>query len=207
MMKVNVRPALTEDLDAIASLHMRVFRGFFLPTLGHRFLLELYRGFLRCAEARLLVAEVHGSVAGFVAGAFAPDEFFRNLLLTRWLPLGWAAMGAAMQRPCVVIPRLLAALRFRGERPSRLTAAALLSAIAVDPRMSKLGIGAMLLTAYCDEASKRGVRYVYLTTDRDANDPANRFYVRHSFTVESEIQRRNGRVMIRYVRTLDQIEA
>lgn len=201
-MNIKIRPARREDLDSIIDVHLRAFQGFFLTMLGDRFLSELYQGFLTIRDGRLLVADVDGRIVGFVAGTFAPDKFFRTLLSTRWFGFGWAAVGAVLRRPHAVIPRLLSAVWYRGEPPSRLTAAGLLSSIAVDPRLSGLGIGTLLITAYCEEALKQGLAFVYLMTDRDRNEPTNLFYQRHGFEVESQVERRNGRVMIRYVRAL-----
>jgi ribosomal protein S18 acetylase RimI-like enzyme len=197
-----IRRARVEDLPSIVDLHMRAFPGFFLSTLGHRFLLEVYRGFLNDSHGRIFVAETDGTVVGFVAGTLAPDSFFRNLLLCRWFVFAWSASGAILRRPRATIPRLLSALRYRGERPSRLESAALLSSIAVEPDSNGLGIGKMLLTAYREEARVEGRRYVYLTTDRNANEAVNRFYLRHSFAAESEIHRPDGRTMVRYVSKL-----
>jgi ribosomal protein S18 acetylase RimI-like enzyme len=202
-MNVNVRPARTEDLDAIVGVHIRAFRGFFLTTLGRRFLFELYQGFLTSLDGRLLVADTDDGIAGFTAGTLAPDRFFRALLLSRWFAFGWAAAGAVIRHPRSVLPRLLGAVRYRGEPPVRLTAAGLLSAIAVEPHLSGMGIGGLLVSAYCEEASRHGLRFVYLTTDRDGNGSSNLFYLRHGFEAESQIRRRNGRIMIRYVRALD----
>jgi ribosomal protein S18 acetylase RimI-like enzyme len=200
--KTFVRPARLGDIDAVVAVHFQAFPGFFLTSLGARFLSELYRGFLLNASGRLLVAEVEGAVAGFVAGTLSPERFFRTLLRDRWLAFGVAAAGAAARRPLAVVPRLLSALSYRGERPPSLQKAALLSSIGVEPDHGGLGIGAMLVNEYCEEARKHGRTCVYLTTDRDANDAANRFYLRHGFVVDSEIRRRNGRVMVRYVRRL-----
>jgi ribosomal protein S18 acetylase RimI-like enzyme len=201
-MDVTVRLARPPDLDAVVGIHVRAFPGFFLTSLGRGFLFELYRGFLTGEEGRLLVAELDGRVSGFTAGTLFPERFFRKLLRARWFAFGWAALGGTLRRPRAVVPRLLSALRYRGERPSRLTDAALLSAIAVDPQLSGTGIGGMLVTAYCHEAARCGLRFIYLTTDRDHNDAAHRFYVGQGFVAESEIRRRDGRVMIRYLRAL-----
>ena len=202
-MNVSIRPAGTEDLDPIVGLHMRAFRGFFLTTLRHRFLSELYRGFLQGPDGCLLVADTDGSIAGYAAGTFVPDRFFRTLLATRWFVFGRAAVGSAIQHPRSVLPRLLAALRYTGDAPKRLTAAGLLSAIAVEPTLSGRGIGGMLISAYCEEAARSGLRFVYLTTDRDGNEASHLFYQRHGFEAESQIRRQNGRVMVRYVRALE----
>jgi len=202
-MNVVMRPARAEDLDAIVSIHARAFRGFFLTALGRRFLLELYRGFLKSLDGRLTVAEADGGIAGFTAGTFAPDRFFRTLLVTRWFAFGWAAVGSVIQHPHSVLPRLLAALRYSGDAPERLTAAGLLSAIAVEPHLSGKGVGGMLISAYCEEAARHWLRFVYLMTDRDGNESGNLFYERHGFEAESQIRRRDGRIMIRYVRALE----
>jgi ribosomal protein S18 acetylase RimI-like enzyme len=198
----HIRLAHFEDLDAIVDLHMRAFPGFFLTILGRRFLSEVYRGFLRHGDALVLIAELNGTVAGFAAGTLAPERFFRSLLFTRWFAFGWAAVGAAVRHPHAVIPRLLSGLYYRGERPPRLMRAALLSSIAVEPNSSRSGIGAMLLTAYCEQARLRGLKHVYLTTDQHANEGAIRFYARHGFNAESAIRRGKGRTMIRYVSAL-----
>ncbi len=201
-MSPTLRPALESDLTGVVDIHTRAFPGFFLTTLGSRFLLELYRGFLTRDTGHLLVAEVEGQLAGFSAGTLRPEQFFRRLLQARWFAFVWAAMGALVWQPAVVVPRFVSALRYRGERPPTLREAALLSAIAVDPNFTRSGIGSMLLSAFCGEARRRGLRFVYLTTDRDDNDSTRQFYVRQGFHAESEIRRRDGRVMIRYVRAL-----
>jgi ribosomal protein S18 acetylase RimI-like enzyme len=202
-MNVNIRPARREDLHAIIGVHIRAFPGFFLTALGHRFLFELYQGFLKSPDGQLLVAETDSDIVGFTAGTFAPDRFFRTLLVSRWFAFGWAAASSVIQRPVSVLPRLLAALRYSGDPPERLPAAGLLSAIAVEPHLSGKGVGGMLISAYCEEASRHGLRFVYLTTDRDGNESGNLFYLRHGFQAHSEIRRRNGRIMIRYVRALE----
>ena len=197
-----MRPALESDLTGVVGIHTRAFPGFFLTTLGSRFLLELYREFLTRDSGRLLVAEVEGQLAGFSAGTLRPEHFFRHLLRARWFAFVWAAMGALVRKPAVVVPRFVSALRYRGERPPTLREAALLSAIAVDPNFTRSGIGSMLLSGFCDEARRCRLRFVYLTTDRDENDSTRQFYVRQGFHVESQIRRSEGRVMIRYVRAL-----
>jgi ribosomal protein S18 acetylase RimI-like enzyme len=197
-----LRPARESDLSAVVDIHVRAFPGFFLTSLGRHFLLELYRGFLTRESGRLLVSEVQGRVAGFTAGTLSPEQFFRQLLLARWFAFAAAAMGATLLRPRVVVPRLLSALRYRGERPPMLTDAALLSAIAVDPHRGGTGIGTILVDGFCREAAQSGLRFIYLTTDRDDNEATRRFYARQGFHADSEIRRRDGRVMVRYVREL-----
>jgi Acetyltransferase (GNAT) family len=114
-MNITVRPARPEDLEAVVGVHLRAFRGFFLSTLGRRFLLGPYRSSLANADGRLLVAEADGEIAGFATGSLAPKRLFRRLVMSRWYAFGWAAVGALAQRPHAVLPQLLAAARYRGE--------------------------------------------------------------------------------------------
>ena len=145
----------------------------------------------------------HPFVQELAAGTLAPERLFRQLVVSRWYAFGWAAVGPLVQRPHAVLPRLLAAVRYRGEPPVGLPGAGLLSSIAVEPHLARLGIGGMLVAAYCQEAARQGLRFVYLTTDRDDNESSQLFYLRHGFKAESSIRRRDGRVMVRYVRALD----
>jgi len=199
---MEIRSAQADDIDKIVAIHLRAFPGFFLSSLGQAFLRELYLAFLSDAAGRLFVAEEHGKIAGFAAGTLAPESFFRALLLRRWYAFAWAALGVVIRRPQTVIPRLLSGLVYRGERPTKLPRAALLSSIAVDPQISGSGIGSALVSAFCEEASRNDLGYVYLTTDQDGNDVVNRFYLRRGFNVESKIHRHDGRIMIRYVRCI-----
>jgi GNAT superfamily N-acetyltransferase len=63
-------------------------------------------------------------------------------------------------------------------------------------------VAGALLEAFCRRAADHGSQCVYLTTDRDANDAANRFYLKHGFFCDGQVQRRDGRVMNRYLRVL-----
>ena len=71
-------------LDAVITIHLLAFEGFFLESLGSRFLRELYRGFIADPSGICLVAIDGTDVLGFVAGTTQPAEFFRQLLRRRW---------------------------------------------------------------------------------------------------------------------------
>lgn len=71
--------------------------------------------------------------------------------------------------------------------------------IAVLPECQGSGIGQLLVRAFLDEAKRRGLRQVDLTTDRDNNESANRFYQRMGFVCERSFVTPENRAMNEYV--------
>jgi ribosomal protein S18 acetylase RimI-like enzyme len=204
---VTVRAATLSDLPRIVAIHEAAFTGFFLTLLGRRFLRELYHGFITDSSGICLVCEAElaagqRELAGFVVGTVAPESFFRGLLLRRGARFVMAAVPALVMHPLKVAPRLLHAVRYRGDRPMRVQAAALLSSVGVHPQAARRGIGRTLIDQFCEHAARRGAGQVYLTTDREANEAANTLYERAGFAVADELVRRDGRVMNLYVRVL-----
>jgi ribosomal protein S18 acetylase RimI-like enzyme len=197
-----LRAASQQDVPEIVAVHLRAFPGFFLTRLGPRFLAELYQGFIQDPSGIIFVACDNDAVVGFVAGTDSPEGFFGRLLRRRGARFLLAAASAFVSAPLLVGHRLARAVVYRGERPSSVQRAALLSSVGVNPQASGTGIGRRLVDAFCDEALRRGVQHVYLTTDRDQNVLANRFYANCGFTLESSFRRPGNRWMNRYVRTL-----
>jgi ribosomal protein S18 acetylase RimI-like enzyme len=198
---MEIRPARLDEVTVLARLHRESFPGFFLTSLGEPFLRHLYRGFISSPEAVCLVAEDGSTLLGVVAGPVRPREFFRGLLYARGVYFAFSAIPGLLRRPGPVARRLLAALTYRGEAPAAVSGA-LVSTVCVAPAGRGSGIAVRLLEAFCDEARRRGARYVYLTTDRDENAGVNAFYTRAGFRLESEIRRDGGRVMNRYLKDL-----
>jgi ribosomal protein S18 acetylase RimI-like enzyme len=201
------REATTSDLQAIVAVHEAAFAGFFLTQLGRGFLRQLYRSFIvepdgicRVAEAQLTPGG--REVIGFVAGSSKPELFFRNLLLRRGLLFALAAVPGLLRHPLKVLPRLLSALSYRGERPPTVQGGALLSSLGVHPNAARCGFGRVLVDAFCEDAARRGARAVYLTTDQQGNEAAKRFYERAGFRVLDMQARSSGRLMNTYVRSV-----
>jgi ribosomal protein S18 acetylase RimI-like enzyme len=199
-----IRAARPADVPALTALHVQAFPGFFITRLGPRFVAELYRGFIHHPDAICRVACENGELVGVVAGPLRPGEFFGELLHSRGLRFALAAVPGLLRDPWNVGRRLLAAPFYRGEAPKQRDCAALISTICVSPAVSGGGVATALLDSFCMTAAARGARYVYLTTDRDANERVNAFYLRAGFAVESEVQRPGRRVMNRYLKDLRQ---
>lgn len=189
-------------LDSIVQIHSAAFRGFFLDTLGERFLKELYLGFLVEQSGICLVAMDGKAIIGFVAGTTEPEGFFRRLLQRRWYAFALAGAASLTLHPIRVGKKFLRGLRYRGERPADVPNAALLSSIGVAPSAQGRGIGKDLISAFCQSAQESGSPTVFLTTDRDKNDEVNQFYLSNGFKLHGSFLREQGRWMNLYVRSL-----
>jgi GNAT superfamily N-acetyltransferase len=174
--------------------------------LGRKFLRELYRGFIAERDGICWVAEAtlptgQSGVAGFVAGTLRPDRFFRRLLCRRGIYFAVAALPGIARRPFKVLPRVVSALWYRGDKPSATPSGTLLSSVGVHPSAGRRGIGTVLINAFCEHAAFLGAREVYLITDRNDNDGVNTFYERAGFHLVTTMVRRDGRTMNTYTRT------
>ncbi len=190
-----------DDVRALARLHGSAFPGFFLSTLGERFLVEFYRAFLADPTAVTVVARSpDGGVQGAVVGTTEPAGFFGRLVRRRWFGFAAAAARSSVTRPRTM-PRLVKALRYRGDAPTGADGA-LLSSICVQPSRQGSGLGRQLERAWLREVAARGVAAAYLTTDRDGNDPVNDFYRSGGWVLIDRYTTREGRAMNRYVTKL-----
>ena len=197
---VTIRPMLESDAEAVVDIHLRTFPGFFLTFLGPDFLVLLYRSIRAAPEGVTLVATGEEGIQGFAAGVTSQESFYQRLVRRQWWQFAISALGAAIRRPSV-IPRLFRALR-RPSETRQSAAAATLMSIGVSPESEGKGIGGLLIESFCREMATRGVTSICLTTDRDDNARANRFYERHGFHVSNSLVTPEGRAMIEYARTL-----
>lgn len=197
---MNLRFADERDIDAVASVHLAAFPGFFLTSLGRRFLIEMYRGFLSHPSGIFFVAEEKGEVMGFAAGTSAPNEFFSELRRRRALFFLFWALPALLRHPTIVIQKLRSAIFYRGDKPAGLEGGALLSSIGVCPDVIGKSVGKRLLHDFESEAFSRGVDFVYLTTDEAGNDRVNKFYKKNGYSVESKFFQGASRTMLRYIK-------
>lgn len=198
----DVLPGQAGDVPGLVAIHTESFAGFFLTSLGTKFLTRFYEALVHEPDCICLVAKTGGRLVGFAVGPLEPARFFRRLFMRQGIGFAMDAARALLRRPREVGGRLIRAVRYRGDAPPHLHGAALLSSIAVRPDAAGAGIAGRLLEEFCRRATDRGAAAVYLTTDRDDNAAVNRFYVRHGFQVESVLVRPDGRAMHRYVRPL-----
>ena len=199
-----IRRATAEDIPSIVRVHQSAFPQFFLSDLGPRFLSRFYAAFVSDARGVLLVAVDHAaSVVGLLAGTSMPATFFPAMRRGRGVSFVSAALPYLLRHPLRASERMIAALRYRGDRPPTVPADYwLLSSLAVAAASTRRGIGGALVARFCDDARDEGAQGVYLLTDQDDNDAVQCFYKKQRFTMRDVQCRRDGRRMTVLARRL-----
>ena len=181
----------------IRDIHLLSFRGFFLSSLGSRFLEEFYRGIVSDDKSVVVVAVNNGSIVGFAAGTFEPKGFYRRLGIWRVVRLVLSALPVVFSRPSVALKIARRVIRSRVGTATVLGRALLMS-LAVDPRATRKGIGRKLVGAFLDQARGRKCKGVWLTTDAIENGGANALYEKCGLRLSRVFLTVEGRAMNEY---------
>lgn len=195
-----IRPLTVADVETAVRIHQSSFPGFFLSSLGPRFLELFYRSFLEDSSGIGFVAlDENGCVIGSVAGPLVPAGYFKRLVRRHWLAFCMASLSALLSRPSIA-SRLVRALWYRGDAPEGDSVSrALLSSISVAPEAQGQGVGQALVEAWLYEVRCRGGKGAFLTTDADGNEVVNIFYQRLGWRLDSSYTTAQGRRMNRYI--------
>ncbi|MEZ2744902.1 GNAT family N-acetyltransferase [Halopseudomonas bauzanensis] len=199
-----IRDAVVDDVNCIVNVHVQAFEGFFLTQLGPGFVAELYKAFAtRPAGILRIICDEEGNVLGFAGGTIDPEAFYRGLRKEKSIIFLVKMLPGLMRHPLLFFKKLWYALFYTGEKPSSLDDSALLSSIAVIPGMAGKSLGKKLLEDFEREVKKRGLRSLFLTTDKYGNDKVVGFYLRSGYSIESEFKQADGREMLRFVKIFD----
>jgi GNAT superfamily N-acetyltransferase len=192
-----IRAMHMKDVDQVVAVHLAGFPGFFLSFLGPRFLSLFYSGICSASEGIAFVySNDNGNPVGFVAGTSNPSGFYSRLLKRKWLQFALASLGSVLKKPSV-LRRVARAVFHPSDNPVGDEVAGLFS-VGVLPELQGTGAGKALVNAFLDEARERGCTRVFLTTDREKNEPVNQFYLNLGFVVEREYTTPEGRNMNEY---------
>lgn len=83
----------------LSQLHMKAFPQFFLTQLGLPFLKTLYNGYIEDENSGILVAEINGKLAGFIAYSNDYSRFFKMLVKKHLIRFGICSFLAAIRHP------------------------------------------------------------------------------------------------------------
>lgn len=200
-----IRQAEPADLPAVVRVHLATFPGFYLTDLGPAFLRAYYRLVLSHEGGRILLAEVDGTVAAFVAGFRDPAGFYRRMSASKWqlaLPIAWGLL----RNPALLMRTVRNVLRVRSAQREPALAGSdscELSSMAVAPQHARNGLGARLASQFIADHRVIGVRKIRLTTDAENNDAAHRFYRSCGFEAIRTFEAAGGRWMCEYVLLLE----
>lgn len=194
---IEVRPMTQSDLKRVVEIHQNAFEGFFLTSLGPRFLEEIYSATVEDPTGISLLARDGHDIYGFAIGTIKPAKYYRRLIKLRLWKLGFASLAPIIRHPRI-LPHLIRGFSLPTEAARPEGWGTLLS-IGVAKEAQNLGIGHLLVTAFIKESVQRGLKKVNLQTDKYHNDAVINFYQREGFQYDHSFRTAEGRWMNEYV--------
>lgn len=197
-----VRTASTKDLDAIVSIHLEAFPGFFLTSLGSRFLCLMYQAFAEDPNSVFVSIADKGKIVGFVVGAGQQGSQVRRMAFRKAPRLALAVAPALLKNPLNIASHLLRQLFSLDGHPVIDADALVLRSIAVASSSLGTGAASQLLQAFEREVAERGYKSIFLTTDAVGNDRVKLFYQKAGYSIETSFVQKPSRLMNLYKKTL-----
>ena len=186
----------TDYILKISKLHMFAFPDFFLTQLGLPFLKTLYRGYLEDDNSGIIVAEINGKLAGFIAYSNEYSEFYKGLLKRRLIQFAFCSLLAVIRHP-FFLKRLLGAFR-KSDDAKKEEPYVELASICVNPKTEGRGIGSKLIDKLKELTDFTMYEYINLETDACDNDVVNKFYMKNGFQLARNYVTAEGRKMNEY---------
>ncbi len=190
--ELRTRPMEDADIPAVVELHRR-FLGYSVNSrFGAAHLSYLYKITRDDSSSMVLVAICGGEVAGVVSATLDPERLMRRLLRSLSL-LGWLRLFSAVLANPLVLLEWFESRDLGGPAVNEgRVVAPCLTAIAVDNRFRKAGIGKALVAGVEDFCRSEGYDAFRLDT-REDNETSRIFYKRLGFY---EVEKRGKNIML-----------
>lgn len=198
---MEIRIATQKDIAAIVDIHKSAFEGFFLTSLGTKFLKFYYKAFVKSKDSVVLCAVEDGDVLGFSAATKKCKGFNSRLIKNNLLSFFVLAVKLLFSQPSSLI-RLAKNLTKKSEEVVDNEDYAELYSIGTRAESQGKGIGKKMLKATEDALKNDGVSKVSLTTDYYNNESAVAFYRTMGYFTLYEFVAYPDRKMYRFIKTL-----
>ena len=162
----------------IADLHFDVFKGFFLTSLGKKFLFQFYKSILQNSNGIGFGAFIDTKLIGFAIGSRNNQGFYKSLIKQNGLKMGISAFIHIIMNP-KIIKRLM--ISFSGSNYNNYNGIPILLSICVSKTQESNGVGKKLLSAFETQLKEEGLEELILTTDTHNNEYVNQFYTHNQY--------------------------
>lgn len=163
-------------------IHMEAFHGFFLCSLGKRFLKTYYHAVLNSNETIAVYAiDDNDIIRGFGTGCIHSKGFHKRLLYKNFFTFGYQAIFILFKSPKAFMRLLLNLDKISNENDDGNYAE--LISLGVSKESKGHGVGRKLVELFEEESKNRGCKKVALTTDLYNNDEVLAFYKRSGYIV------------------------
>lgn len=198
---MNVRAVDKTEFHVLADIHERAFDGFFLTTLGNRFLRTYYKTSLNSAES-LAVCAVNekNELVGFCIGCTLSKGYHKRLIISNIAVFLLQGILILFTRPQALF-RLAFNLDKNTNDADDGNYAELLS-IGVLPEAKGTGAGKEMISVFEDTATKRGCQKIVLTTDFNNNEKVLAFYKRTGYEILCDFTTYPNRRMYKLIKNI-----
>lgn len=196
-----LRKVKVDDYKKLAKIHQAAFPGFFLTSLGIRFLNTYYLLSLKTeGSVSCCVVDENDDILGFAVGCLQAKGFHKKVFLKSPLAFIGSLMRSFLSNPKIII-RLWKNLEKNASQDDDKKYSELLS-IAVSPENKGKGIGKILLSGFESEIKKLKGKKIALTTDFSENESVILFYERSGYSKSFEFVTYPNRLMFKMIKEL-----
>lgn len=165
------------------NIHNEAFQGFFLTSLGPKFLKLYYNSLLKSPNGIIIcVFDDNDGLIGFAAGTSHSKGFHKKILMENIFSYTWALLNIILLRPKAIF-RLFKNLNKNKNTINDDGKYAELLSIAVPSYIKGLGYGKLLLKEFEIELQSLNVEKIALTTDCLSNDNVLAFYNKMGYEI------------------------
>lgn len=193
-----IRKAKPSDVEKIVLIHKSAFKGFFLTSLGDRFLSVYYSCFIKSDASVILCAEEGGQLLGFSAATKESKGFNGRLIKANALKFIMVGVRLLFTNPPALV-RLAKNLTKKSKEVEDNGNYGELYSIGVNVDAQGKSVGRSLLA----ETEKLiGVKELSLTTDYYNNEATIAFYKKCGYKVLYVFTAYPNRKMLRMIKEL-----
>lgn len=198
---MNYKVINRNDHQYLADIHLDAFHGFFLSSLGKRFLNTYYKAAIKSKDAIAVCAvEDDEQILGFATGCIRSLGFHKNLIINNTLSFLYQGLIILFTNPKALL-RIAQNLDKVSNKHDDGNYAELIS-IGVSNTSKGMGIGKTLINLFEEEARRRGCKKIALTTDYDKNEDVVAFYFHSGYRVFYEFTAYPHRRMYKLIKDL-----
>jgi len=198
---MNYKVVKINEYRYLADIHLDAFHGFFLSSLGKRFLNAYYNAALKSTEAIAVCAvDDHEQIQGFATGCARSQGFHKRLILKNISKFLFQGLFILFTNPKALM-RLIRNLDKISNENDDGNYAELIS-IGVSQSSKGLGVGKKLIKVFEEEAKRRGCQKITLTTDYYNNSEVVEFYFHSGYNVFYEFMAYPKRKMYKLIKDL-----
>ncbi len=166
------------DGAAVANLHHKAFKNFFLTSLGIGFLKTFYEGVLKNPDGVGVGIFNDEDLIGFAIGTKNNKGFYKSIIKSRGFMMLLKALPNLILNP-LKVKRLIASLL--GSKDLKYAESPCLLSICVSPTTDFKGVGSTIISEFERILVLYNCLELTLTTDKHNNDYVNQFYQRNNY--------------------------